>query len=119
MWTAGVIDHSEAAQAKIKGLSDAPEPMPRPTKDVNLYQNNQVKVISTKEKVPIEMKSNILKARADEERHNGKRLPPAFHAWLPYPGYNGMYFWLLADLEYLDWIFFCWVAIKRWPPFYM
>ena len=47
--------------------------MPRPTKDVNLYQNNQVKMIGSKEKVPIEIKSNILKARADEERHNGNK----------------------------------------------
>ncbi|XP_067932097.1 band 4.1-like protein 5 isoform X3 [Watersipora subatra] len=67
-----LLEHSEAAQAKIKGLSDPPEPMPRPNKDINLYQNNQVKVIGTKEKVPIEIKSNILKARADEERHNVK-----------------------------------------------
>ena len=69
------LDQSEIAQAKIKGLShnnSTPEPPPRPTKDVNLYQNNQVKVIGTKEKVPIEIKSNILKARADEERHSGK-----------------------------------------------
>lgn len=69
------LDQSELAQAKIKGLSHnngTPEPPPRPTKDVNLYQNNQVKVFGTKEKVPIEIKSNILKARADEERHSGK-----------------------------------------------
>ncbi|XP_067932096.1 band 4.1-like protein 5 isoform X2 [Watersipora subatra] len=69
-----LLEHSEAAQAKIKGLSDPPEPMPRPNKDINLYQNNQVKVIGTKEKVPIEIKSNILKARADEERHNGNSV---------------------------------------------
>ncbi|KAF6025515.1 EPB41L5 [Bugula neritina] len=67
-----VLEHSEAAQAKIKGLSDTPVPPPRPTKDVNLYQNNQVKVIGNKEKVPIEIKSNILKARADEEKHSVK-----------------------------------------------
>lgn len=71
------IDHSEAAQAKMKGLSDTPEPPPRPVKDVNLYQNNQVKVMSSKDKVPLEIKSNILKARADEERQSGKFFSPS------------------------------------------
>lgn len=54
---------------------ETPEPPPRPTKekDVNLYQNNQVKIV-TKDKVPIEMKSNNLKARNDEARFSGKKV---------------------------------------------
>ena len=70
-----VIDASEIAQAKLKGLDQntnrSPSPAPRPPKDVNTFQNNQVKYAGGATTIPPDqMKCNILKAKRDEEMKN-------------------------------------------------
>ena len=60
------------AQAKLKGLDETtPVPSRRPPKDVNTFQNNQVKYAGEKATIPPDqMKCNILKAKREEEMKN-------------------------------------------------
>ena len=70
-----ILDASEIAQAKLKGLdqtkpNSSPKP-PKPPKDVNTFQNNQVKYAGGASAIPPDqMKCNILKAKRDEEMKN-------------------------------------------------
>lgn len=65
-----ILDASEAAQARLKGL-DNPGPVvtvKAPPKDVNTYQNNQTKFSAGAGTIPSDqIKCNILKAKRDEE----------------------------------------------------
>ena len=60
---------SEKAQARLKGLDEStPVSNRRPPKDVNTFQNNQVKYAGEKATIPPDqMKCNILKAKREEE----------------------------------------------------
>jgi len=62
-------DESEKAIAKMKNLDES-APVPVKRKDVNTFQNNQVKFTSGAASIPPEnMKCNILKARMEKEDH--------------------------------------------------
>ncbi|KAL4222974.1 hypothetical protein ACF0H5_019015 [Mactra antiquata] len=63
-------DASEAAQARLKGLDQTAHvvTVKIPTKDVNTFQNNQVKFAAGGGSIPPDqIKCNILKAKRDEE----------------------------------------------------
>jgi len=66
-----VAEVSEAAQARMKGLEQAHPvvPPPRPPKDVNVFQNNQVKLSGKADKAPLDLKSNNLKAKSHGEKN--------------------------------------------------
>ena len=68
-------DASEIAQARLKGLDTTnapPQPQQKPHKDVNTFINNQLKFAPTNQNTipPDQMKCNILKAKAEEQKYN-------------------------------------------------
>ncbi|CAH1788367.1 unnamed protein product [Owenia fusiformis] len=65
-----ILEASEAAQARLKGLDDPNIVKAKPkTKDVNSFQNNQIKFAGGAQN--IDMKCNILKAKAEEDMKKG------------------------------------------------
>jgi len=65
-------DESEMAIAKMKNLDES-VPVPVKRKDVNTFQNNQVKFTGGASSIPPEnMKCNILKAKMDEDHLKDK-----------------------------------------------
>ncbi len=69
------VDASEIAQARLKGLDTTnvpPQPQQKPHKDVNTFINNQLKFAPTNQNTipPDQMKCNILKAKAEEQKYN-------------------------------------------------
>ena len=66
------LDESEKAQAKLKNLDES-VPVPVKRKDVNTFQNNQVKFSGGgPSSIPPEnMKCNILKAKMEEDHLKG------------------------------------------------
>ena len=66
-----LTDESEMAIAKMKNLDES-VPVPVKRKDVNTFQNNQVKFTGGASSIPPEnMKCNILKAKMDEDHLKG------------------------------------------------
>ncbi|CAL1530078.1 unnamed protein product [Lymnaea stagnalis] len=64
-------DESEKAIAKMKNLDES-VPVPVKRKDVNTFQNNQLKFSGGASSIPLEnMKCNILKAKLEEEHQKG------------------------------------------------
>lgn len=64
-------EESEKAIVKMKNLDES-VPVPVKRKDVNTFQNNQVKFPAGASSIPPEnMKCNILKAKLEEEHQKG------------------------------------------------
>ena len=82
---------SEIAQARLKGLdqTNTTQPPMRQHKDVNTFINNQLKFPSQPINNPIppeQMKCNILKAKAEQQKYvNGmySTLVPAHYTCIP------------------------------------
>ena len=73
-----MTDESEKAIAKMKGLDES-VPVPAKRKDVNTFQNNQVKFSGGAGTIPPEdMKCNILKAKMENDHPKG--VGPLLHS---------------------------------------